>query len=107
MHVPKRAALASPEPKGANEVLNQFVVESAVVDELEDSDEANGTFRRLGKRADEAERAGLKAREEAQVAAVAVKAAKKGKKKQRAGESITRDQTKDKKPKKAKRRKVE
>ena len=105
-HVPKRTTSVSPESEEANEVLNQLVMESAVADELEDSDEANGTFRRLGKRADEAKRAGLKAREEAEVAAVAVKAAKKGKKKRRAEES-TRDQTKDKKPKKAKRKKVE
>ena len=96
-----RMAPTSPESEEANEVPNQLVMESAVADDLEDSGEANGTFRRLGKRVDEAKRAGLKAREEAEVAAVAVKATKKGKRKQRAGESITRDQTKDKKPKKS------
>ena len=78
-----------------------------MVDDLEDSGEANGTFRRLGKRADEAKRAELKAREEAEVVGVTVKPAKKGKKKRRTEESITRDQTKDKKAKKAKRKKVE
>ena len=104
-HVPKRTAPVSPESEEADEVLNQLVMESAVADELEDSDEANNTFRRLGKRADEAKRAGLKAREEAEVSAVAVKAAKKGKKKRRAEETITQD--KDKKAKKAKRKKVE
>jgi DNA-directed RNA polymerase I subunit RPA43 len=104
-HVPKRAAPVSPEPEEADEVQNQLAMESAAADDLEYSDEANRTFRRLGKRADEAKRAGLKAREEAEVAAVAVKAAKKGKKKRRAEDSITQD--KDKKAKKAKRKKVE
>ena len=103
-HDPKRMAPVSPESEEADEVLDQLVMESAVADELEDS-EANNTFRRLGKRADEAKRAGLKAREEAEVAAVAVKAAKKGKKKRRVEETLTQD--KDKKVKKAKRKKVE
>ena len=103
-HVPKRTGLSS-ESEEADEVLNQLVMESAVADELEDSDEANNTFRRLGKRADEAKRAGLKAREEVEVAAVAVKAAKKGKKKRRVEETLTQD--KDKKVKKAKRKNVE
>lgn len=104
-HVPKRTAPASPESEEADEVPNQLVVESAAADDLEDSDEANDTFRRLGKRADEAKQAGLKAREEAEAAAVAAKAAKKRKKKRRAEEIITQD--KDKKAKKPKRKKVE
>ena len=106
-HAPKRAAPVSPESEEADEVLNQLVTEPAVTDDLEDSDEENDTFRRLGKMADEAKQAELKAREEAETVAVAVKAVKKGKRKKdnkrRAEESVTQD----KKAKKAKRKKVE
>lgn len=106
-HVPKRTVPVSSESEEADEVLNQLVTEPATADDLEDSDEENDTFRRLGKMADEAKRAELRAREEAEAAAVAAKATKKGKKKKdnkrRAEESITRD----KKAKKAKRKKVE
>jgi len=106
-HVPKRAAPVSFESEEADEVLNQLVIDPAVTDDLEDSDEENDAFRRLGKMADEAKRAELKAREEAETVAVAAKAAKKGKRKKdnkrRAEESVTQD----KKAKKAKRKKVE
>lgn len=106
-HAPKRAAPVSPESEEADEVLNQLVTEPAVTDDLEDSDEENDAFRRLGKMADEAKQAELKAREEAETVAVAVKAVKKGKRKKdnkrRAEESVTQD----KKAKKAKRKKVE
>ena len=105
-HVPKRTEPISPESEEADEVLNQLITEQAATDDLEDSDEENDAFRRLGKMADEAKRAELKAREEAEAAVVAVKATKKEKKKKgskRRAESITQD----KKAKKAKRKKVE
>lgn len=102
-HVPKRTAPASLESEEADEVLNQLVTEPAAADDLEDSDEENDAFRRLGKMADEAKRAELKAREEAEAAAVTAKAAKKEKKKRRAEERIFQD----KKAKKAKRKKFE
>jgi DNA-directed RNA polymerase I subunit RPA43 len=105
-HVPKSAAPVSPESEEADEVLNQLVMEPVATDDPEDSDEENDAFRRLGKMADEAKRAELKAREEAEAAAVTAKAARKKRKKdnkRRAEESIARD----KKPKKAKRKKVE
>ena len=105
VHAPERTVSVSPESEEADEVLNQLVMESAVADELEDSDEASNAFRRLGKRADDAKRAGLKAREEAEVVAAAVKAAKKEKKKRRAEETITQDE--GEKAKKAKRKKLE
>ena len=82
-----------------------MVMKSAVAGDLEDSDEVNDTFRRLGKKADKAKRVGLKAREESEAAAVTAKAAKKGKRKRRAEESIIQDN--DKKAKKAKQKKAE
>jgi DNA-directed RNA polymerase I subunit RPA43 len=106
-HVPKRTAPASQESEEADEVLNQLAIEPAATDELEeDSEEEHDAFRRLGKMADEAKRAELKAREEAETAAAATKAAKekkKKKKKRQAEESITER----KKVKKAKRKQVE
>jgi DNA-directed RNA polymerase I subunit RPA43 len=108
-HVPKKAAPVSPESEEADEVLNQLLTGPAAEDDLgEDSDEENDTFRRLGKMADEAKRAELKARQEAEAAAAAAKAAKKKKKKEKekkpsAGETITRET----KTKKARRKKVE
>jgi len=105
-HVPKKAAPVTPESEEAEEVLNQLVTGSAVADDLEDSDEEDDAFRRLGKMADEAKRAELKAREEAVAVAAAAKAAKKDRKKKdkkRPAESITQE----KKAKKAKRKKVE
>ena len=105
-HIPKRTAPASPESDEANEVLNQLVIEPAIAGDLEeDSDDEDDAFRRLGKMADEAKRAELKAREEAEVAAAAAKAAKEKKKKdkKRAAEE---DITRGKKGKRAKRKKV-
>ena len=107
-HVPKRTAPASPESEEVDEVLKQLLTESVATGDIEeDSDEEDDTFRRLGKTADEAKRAELKAREDAGAAAAAVKAAKKEKKKRDrkrpAEESITRE----KKGKKAKRKKVD
>jgi len=109
-HVPKRTAPASPESEEVDEVLNQLLTESVATGDLEeDSDEEEDAFRRLGKMADEAKRAELKAREEAEAAAAAAAAAKAAKekkkrdKKRSAEESIIRE----KKGKKAKRKKVE
>ena len=107
-HVPKRTAPASPESEEVDEVLNQLLTESVATGDLEeDSDEEDDAFRRLGKMADEAKRAELKAREEAEAAAAATKAAKKEKKKRDkkrpAEESIIRE----KKGKKPRRKKVE
>ena len=96
-NVQKRTVRVSPESEEAIEVPNQLVMESTVAGDLEDSDEANRT--------DEAKRAGLEVREEAEVATVAVKASKKGGKKRLAEGSATQD--KDKKAKKANREKVE
>ena len=86
----------SPESEEVYGVLNQLVKEPAVANGLEVSDEAYETFRRLGKRADGAKRAGLEAREEAEVEVVAVKVVKKGEKERRTEESIAQD--KDRKP---------
>lgn len=106
-HVPKRAAPISPESQEANEVLNQLIDEQAQEDDLgEDSNEENDRFRRLGRMADAAKRAELKARPKAEAAGTATKAARKkgkGDKKRPAEESITQE----KKPKKTKRKKVE
>jgi len=107
-HVPKRAAPVSPESEEADEVLNQLVIESAAGDDLgDDSDEENDTFRRLGKMADEAKRAELKAREDAEAAAAAAQAAKKGKKKKDKKRPAEESIPQEKKAKKAKRKKVE
>ena len=106
-HVPKRTAPASPESEEVDEVLNQLLTEPITTGDLEeDSDEEEDAFRRLGKMADEAKRAELKAREDAEAAAAAAKAAKEKKKRDRkrsAEETIIRE----KKGKKAKRKKVE
>lgn len=106
-HVPKRTAPASPESEEVDEVLNQLLTDPAATGDLEeDSDEENDAFRRLGKMADEAKQAELKAREEAEAAAAATKAAKDKKKKDKkrpAEETVTRE----KKGKRAKRKKVE
>lgn len=105
-HVPKRAAPISLESEEANEVLNELITEEALEDDLgEESDDENDTFRRLGKMADEAKRAELMAKQEAETAVAATKTAKKGKRKNErpAEESITQV----KKAKKNKRKKVE
>jgi len=106
-HVPKKTVPASTESEEADEVLNQLVAESAAADDLEeDSDEENDAFRRLGKMADEAKRAELKAREEAEAAAAAAKIAKKGKKKKDKKRPAEESIIQEKKAKKAKRKKV-
>ena len=105
-HVPKRAAPVTPESEEADEVLNQLITDPAVPDDLEDSEE-DDAFRRLGKRADEAKRAELKAREEAEAAVAVAKAAKKEKKKKDKKRPAEESITQEKKAKKAKRKKVE
>lgn len=106
-HVPKRTTPASPESEEAVEVFNQLITEPVATDDLEEDSDENDAFRRLGKMADEAKRAELKVREEAEAAAAAAKAAKKDKKKRskkrRAEESVTQE----KKVKKAKRKRDE
>jgi DNA-directed RNA polymerase I subunit RPA43 len=106
-HVPKTAAV-SPESEEADEVLNQLMIEPTGADDLgEDTDEENDTFRRLGKLADEAKRAELKARQETEAAAAAAKAAKKEKKKKDKKRPAEGSTTQERKAKKAKRKKVE
>ena len=91
-----------------DEVLNQLLTESVATGDLEeDSDEENDAFQRLGKMADEAKRAELKAREDAEMAAAAAKAAKKEKKKRDRKRSAEESIIREKKGKKAKRKKVE
>ena len=107
-HVPKRTAPASPESEEVDEVLNQLLTESVATGDLEeDSEEEDDAFRRLGKMADEAKRAELKAREEAEAAAAATKAAKKEKKKRDKKRPAEETITREKKGKKARRKKVE
>ena len=107
-HVPKRTAPASPESEEVDEVLNQLLTESVATGDLEeDSEEEDDAFRRLGKMADEAKRAELKAREEAEAAAAATKAAKKEKKKKDKKRPAEETITREKKGKKARRKKVE
>lgn len=104
-HVPKRTTPVSPESEEVDEVLNQLLTESVATGDLEeDSDEEDDAFRRLGKMADEAKRAELKAREDAEAA---VKAAKKEKKKRNRKRPAEENTIREKKGKKAKRKKVE
>lgn len=106
-HVPKRTASASPESEEADEVLQQLVTESVAAGDLEeDSDEEDDPFQRLGKMADEAKRAELRAREEAEAAAAVAKAVKKEKKKKDKKRPAEETITLEKKAKKAKRKKV-
>ena len=106
-HVPKRTAPASPESEEADEVLQQLVTESVAAGDLEeDSDEEDDPFQRLGKMADEAKRAELRAREEAEAAAAVAKAVKKDKKKKDKKRPAEETITLEKKAKKAKRKKV-
>lgn len=104
-HVPKKAGPATPESEEADEVQNQLTAEPATEDDLgDDSEEENDPFRRLGKKADEAKRAELRARQEAEATAAAAKAAKEKKKEKiRLAEGVPQE----KKAKKAKRKKVE
>jgi DNA-directed RNA polymerase I subunit RPA43 len=106
-HVPKRTAPISPESEEADEVLNQLTGRTPGDDLGEDSDEENDAFRRLGEMADEAKRAELKARQEAEVAAAAAKAAKKEKRKKDKKRPAEESVPQQKKAKKAKRKKVE
>jgi DNA-directed RNA polymerase I subunit RPA43 len=104
-HVPKKPAPVTPESEEADEVFNQLITEPAATDRLgEDTDEENDTFRRLGKMADEAKRAELKARQDAEAGAAAAKAAKKKKKKDKKRPA---EEIQEKKVKRAKRKKVE
>lgn len=106
-HVPKTVPV-SPESEEADEVLNQLMTEPTGEDDLgEDTDEDNDTFRRLGKMADEAKRAELKVRQEAEAAAAAAKAAKKEKKKKDKKRPAEGSTTQERKAKKAKQKKVE
>ena len=106
-HVPKTVPV-SPESEEADEVLNQLMTEPTGEDDLgEDTDEDNDTFRRLGKMADEAKRAELKVRQEAEAAAAAAKAAKKEKKKRDKKRPAEGSTTQERKAKKAKQKKVE
>lgn len=102
-HAPKKAVPPSPQSEEADEVLNQLM--TAADDHEEDSDEVNSTFWRLGKRADEDKQAELKARQEAEAAAVIAKAAKKQRKKDK--KRIAETLSQEKEAKKAKRKKVE
>ena len=106
-HVPKTVPV-SPESEEADEVLNQLMTEPTGEDDLgEDTDEDNDTFRRLGKMADEAKRAELKVRQEAEAAAAAAKAAKKEKKKKDKKRPAEGSTIQERKVKKAKQKKVE
>ena len=106
-HVPKTVPV-SPESEEADEVLNQLMTEPTGEDDLgEDTDEDNDTFRRLGKMADEAKRAELKVRQEAEAAAAAAKAAKKEKKKKDKKRPAEGSTIQERKAKKAKQKRVE